>query len=57
MVDQNGYLKLVDFSTARYIKDMAYTIIGTPDYIAHEILTGRGYNCNCDYWSLGVMMY
>lgn len=36
---------------------MAYSAVGTPDYIAPEILTGQGYYQDCDWWSLGTIMF
>lgn len=36
---------------------MAYSTVGTPDYIAPEIFSGRGYTFSCDWWSLGAIMY
>lgn len=36
---------------------LAYSTVGTPDYIAPEILTGKGYDANCDWWSVGTIMY
>jgi cGMP-dependent protein kinase len=34
-----------------------YTIIGTPHYMAPEILEGKGYTSLVDLWSLGVCFY
>lgn len=36
---------------------MAYSTVGTPDYIAPEIFTGHGYSFDCDWWSLGTIMF
>ena len=54
MIDNNGYLKMIDFGTAKILTDYTSTIIGTPHYIAPEILQGRGYSLSCDFWSLGI---
>lgn len=35
---------------------MAYSAVGTPDYIAPEILTGYGYSFDVDWWALGTIM-
>jgi cGMP-dependent protein kinase len=57
MIDSNGYLKLIDFGTSKEIKDFTYTIIGTPHYIAPEILYGKGYSLSSDIWSMGICLY
>uniref|UniRef100_A0A6G1S9D2 non-specific serine/threonine protein kinase n=1 Tax=Aceria tosichella TaxID=561515 RepID=A0A6G1S9D2_9ACAR len=36
---------------------LAYSTVGTPDYIAVEIFKQTGYTSACDWWSLGVIMY
>ena len=57
MIDNNGYLKMIDFGTAKVLKDYTSTIIGTPHYIAPEILQGKGYSLSCDFWSIGICMF
>jgi len=57
MIDKTGYLKMIDFGTSKIINDFTQTIIGTPHYIAPEILIGKGYSLTSDYWSLGICMY
>ena len=38
LICENGYLKLTDFGFAKIIEDRTYTICGTPDYLAPEVL-------------------
>ena len=57
MTDEEGYPKLIDFGTAKIVSGRTYTLIGTPHYMAPEVIMGKGYNMNADYWSLGIMIY
>mmetsp|Transcript_15058 Transcript_15058/g.29014 ORF Transcript_15058/g.29014 Transcript_15058/m.29014 type:complete len:788 (-) Transcript_15058:272-2635(-) len=59
LLDKKGYLKIVDFGFAKKLKknEWTYTLCGTPDYLAPEILKGTGHNNGADYWSLGVLIY
>ncbi|XP_050441499.1 cAMP-dependent protein kinase catalytic subunit alpha-like [Adelges cooleyi] len=58
LIDANGYLRLADFSMIKSIgRGRTYTFCGTPDYMAPEIFTYKGYSQAVDFWSLGAMMY
>ena len=57
MINNSGYIKIIDFGTAKIIKDFTYTMTGTPYYIGPEVLKGKGYSFSCDYWSIGIIAY
>jgi cGMP-dependent protein kinase len=57
MVDNEGYPKLIDFGTSKIIHARTFTMVGTPHYMAPEIIKGSGYTLSADLWSLGVMLY
>ena len=59
MVCENGYIKLIDFGAAKILDDnnRTTTIIGTPHYMAPELILGEGYSYQIDYWSIAVCLY
>ena len=59
LIDEDGYLKLADFGMAKMLKDQekAFSICGTPEYFAPEIITREGHNKSADWWSYGVLLY
>ena len=57
MIDKEGYPKLIDFGTAKIIESRTFTLVGTPHYMAPEIIKGSGYGFQADMWSLGIMLY
>ncbi|XP_069065153.1 serine/threonine-protein kinase D1 isoform X1 [Pleurodeles waltl] len=52
-------VKLCDFGFARIIGEKSFrrSVVGTPAYLAPEVLRNRGYNRSLDMWSVGVIIY
>ena len=49
MLGMDGYLKLVDFGTAKYLeKDKTFSLLGSLHYIAPEVLDGSGHSFEAD---------
>ena len=57
MIDEDGYPKIIDFGNAKILENRTYSTVGTPHYMAPEVISGKGYSFSADYWSLGIMIY
>jgi serine/threonine protein kinase len=70
MIGSNGYPKIIDFGLAKqlpYIKlsddgtmrkySKCYSLCGTPEYVAPEIILRKGYDTAVDIWAFGVLLY
>jgi len=57
VMDHTGYCKLTDFGFAKIVLDKTSTVCGTPDYLAPEVIIGRGHGKGVDFWTLGIFIY
>jgi polo-like kinase 1 len=59
MLNENMELKIGDFGLAAkldFTGEKRKTVCGTPNYIAPEILDGKGHTYEVDIWSLGAIL-
>lgn len=57
LIDNRGYCILIDLGFAKIVVDKTYTLCGTPEYLAPEIIMSKGHDKAVDYWSFGVLIY
>ena len=61
LISDTGHVKLTDFGLSKIFKkskEKAYTICGTPQYLAPEVIISEdGYDSTVDWWSLGCVLY
>eukprot|EP00928_Gymnodinium_smaydae_P086546 TRINITY_DN7076_c0_g1_i2.p1 TRINITY_DN7076_c0_g1~~TRINITY_DN7076_c0_g1_i2.p1 ORF type:complete len:370 (+),score=93.26 TRINITY_DN7076_c0_g1_i2:212-1321(+) len=52
-----GHVKLADFGFAKIVTHLTYTLCGTTDYLAPEMIQRKGHTSAVDWWALGVLIY
>ncbi|CAG5124339.1 unnamed protein product, partial [Candidula unifasciata] len=56
LIDHVGYCKLADLGFAKKAH-FTWTLCGTPQYLAPEMILNKGYGKSVDYWGLGILIY
>ncbi|KPM39186.1 cAMP-dependent protein kinase catalytic subunit PRKX [Neonectria ditissima] len=64
LLDKDGHIKLVDFGFAKRLGNRednhpveTYTLCGTPEYLAPEVIQNKGHTGAVDWWALGILLY
>ncbi|KAI0262222.1 kinase-like protein [Gloeopeniophorella convolvens] len=53
----DGHIKIADFGFAKYCPNTTWTLCGTPDYLAPEVINQSRYNKSVDWYALGVLIF
>ncbi|XP_073919932.1 cAMP-dependent protein kinase catalytic subunit PRKX isoform X3 [Castor canadensis] len=57
LLDRDGHIKLTDFGFAKKLVDRTWTLCGTPEYLAPEVIQSKGHGRAVDWWALGVLVF
>lgn len=57
LIDKDGHMKITDFGFAKVVRDRTWTLCGTPEYLAPEIIQSKGHGKAVDWWAIGILIF
>uniref|UniRef100_A0A1A7XMB0 Protein kinase, X-linked n=1 Tax=Iconisemion striatum TaxID=60296 RepID=A0A1A7XMB0_9TELE len=57
LLDSEGHIRLTDFGFAKKLSDRTWTLCGTPEYLAPEVIQSKGHGRAVDWWALGILVF
>ncbi|KAH0504125.1 cAMP-dependent protein kinase catalytic subunit PRKX isoform X1 [Microtus ochrogaster] len=57
LLDREGHIKLTDFGFSKKLVDRTWTLCGTPEYLAPEVIQSKGHGRAVDWWALGILIF
>jgi serine/threonine protein kinase len=57
LLDAHGYIKIADFGLSKPRNKKSYSFCGSVEYMAPEVIEGRGHTSNVDYYCLGTILF
>ena len=57
LIAHKGFLRLIDFGFTKMCEGKAYTVYGTPEYMAPEVFLNKGHEKGDDWRSFGCFLY
>jgi protein kinase A len=57
LLDSKGHVKITDFGFAKKVPERTFTLCGTPEYLAPEVIQSKGHGKAVDWWTMGILLY
>ena len=57
LIDSQGNIKIADFGFCKHASQNSFTLCGTPEYLAPEIIKSEGHGKAVDWWAFGILIY